>query len=866
MPFDSRSNAGWSSSFFLYFVPLAFATMSILALFAWLDNRQKVELLMSREVAKTLLLQQRMSRELEQTKADLQTLAQLPPILEWIEVPSPRAEERMVFAFSAFSKWHKLYDHVRFINVKGMERIRVNLMDDKTVALPKEKLQYKGDRDFFIDAIHLERGGVFISPLTLNMNREPGEEIKPTVRISTPIIDAHGDKVGVLVINMIAEEILSWLNEDSNLGNASAIELLNAEGFWLHSVDPKKEWAFMYGKDESFARSNPMEWRQINVMESGQFHGSEGLVTFRTIRMPVKDSTLSQNYWKLVSRITNQKLSQSSWLHRWEFWLIAAIMLSLIALMSARLATAIHRKRQAETLIRESEEHFRAISERSTVGKSLTAPDGKLLQVNNAFANILGYSIQEMVQINFAEITHPDDIAKSRESLRVLLDDEQSVYRFEKRYIHKNGAIVWVDLSTTLLRDDQGTPLYFITSITDLTERKRFEEENRRLQERLQRSEKMEALGTLAGGVAHDLNNVLGIVVGYAELILESADVANSVKPHLMNIMNGGQKAAAIVNDLLTLARRGVSGKDVLNLNKIIADCQQSPEFEKLSSCDTSIKITTDFDPDLPNIAGSSVHLGKSLYNLVCNACEAMTKGGKVAIKTTHQYMDKAIQGYDEIRCGDYVILSVSDTGEGIKNDDLKHIFEPFYTKKVMGRSGTGLGLAVVWGTVKDHQGYINVESEEGKGTTFTLYFPVTRENISAEAAPVAISEYMGKGESILVVDDVKEQRNLAAEMLSTLNYNVSGVASGEEAVAYLKEHAVDLMVLDMIMDPGLDGLDTYRGSLQINPKQKAIIVSGFSESDRVEKAQSLGAGSYVKKPYIKEKLGLAVRKELDRK
>jgi len=183
-----------------------------------------------------------------------------------------------------------------------------------------------------------------------------------------------------------------------------------------------------------------------------------------------------------------------------------------------------------------------------------------------------------------------------------------------------------------------------------------------------------------------------------------------------------------------------------------------------------------------------------------------------------------------------------------------------------MGRSGTGLGLAVVWGTVKDHQGYINVQSEEGKGSTFTLYFPVTREEVTVEGVPAALSEYIGEGESILVVDDVKEQRDLVAGMLTTLNYNVASVSSGEEAVAYLKEQQADLMVLDMIMDPGMDGPDTYRSVIEIRPKQKAIIVSGFSESDRVHDVQGLGAGAYVRKPYVKEKLGLAVRKELDSK
>lgn len=386
-------------------------------------------------------------------------------------------------------------------------------------------------------------------------------------------------------------------------------------------------------------------------------------------------------------------------------------------------------------------------------------------------------------------------------------------------------------------------------------------------EERLQRAEKMEALGTLAGGVAHDLNNVLGIVVGYSELLHDKIDESSPMKSYVMNIMQGGERAAAIVQDLLTLARRGIHAGKVINLNTTIIDFQKSPEFMNPSSFHPEVNIKTNLDSDLLNITGSPVHLSKTLMNLVSNAAEAMPNGGELVITTSNQYLDRPVQGYDDVRDGDYVVLSVSDTGEGIPAADLKRIFEPFYTKKVMGRrSGTGLGLAVVWGTVKDHNGYINVQSEEGKGSTFTLYFPVTREEISEDQIFVPVSEYMGNGESILVVDDIKSQCELATQMLGKLNYNVATVSSGEEAVEYVKKNRVDLIVLDMIMDPGIDGLDTYKRILEIQPKQKAIIVSGFSESERVHDAQVLGAGPYVIKPYVIEKLGLAVRKELDRK
>jgi len=212
---------------------------------------------------------------------------------------------------------------------------------------------------------------------------------------------------------------------------------------------------------------------------------------------------------------------------------------------------------------------------------------------------------------------------------------------------------------------------------------------------------------------------------------------------------------------------------------------------------------------------------------------------------------------------GDYACLTVADTGTGISEADRDRIFEPFYTKKVMGRSGTGLGMAVVWGTVKDHNGYIGIESFEGHGTTFKLFFPIVRGAAVEETPRFNLDECRGDGETILVVDDVELQRRIASRILEKLGYRVTSVASGEAALEYLNAHRVDLVVLDMIMDPGMDGLDTYRRILEVNPSQKAIIASGFSETERVREAQALGAGPYVKKPYTIEKIGLAVKETL---
>jgi len=246
----------------------------------------------------------------------------------------------------------------------------------------------------------------------------------------------------------------------------------------------------------------------------------------------------------------------------------------------------------------------------------------------------------------------------------------------------------------------------------------------------------------------------------------------------------------------------------------------------------------------------------------VSNASEAIEGSGNVTISTMNRYVDRPQRGYDDVNIGEYVVLSVSDDGSGISSDDLERIFEPFYTKKVMGRSGTGLGLAVVWNAIQDQKGYIDVTSDEN-GTTFELFFPMTRDEISGKGLSIPIKDYKGNGETILVVDDVESQREISCKMLDTLSYKTKAACSGEEAVEYLKENTVDLLLLDMIMDPGINGRETYERITEIHPNQKAIIISGFAETNEVKEAQQLGAGKYVKKPFALEKIGLAVKEEL---
>jgi two-component system cell cycle sensor histidine kinase/response regulator CckA len=520
------------------------------------------------------------------------------------------------------------------------------------------------------------------------------------------------------------------------------------------------------------------------------------------------------------------------------------------------------RERRAEADLRRSEERFRLTFQISPDAININRlEDGMYEDVNAGFTKLTGYTQEEVIGRTSRELDiwrRPED----RQELVRHLQEKGFCSRLRTDFRCKDGSIKTAVMSARIIEFDDVPHIISVTR--DITERLQDKERQRKLEERLQRAEKMEALGVLAGGVAHDLNNVLGILVGYSELLLSDIDPDSRLYTYTQNIMNSGERAAAIVQDLLTLARRGVYAKSPLDLNKIITDQLNTPEWIKLASLHPGVDMKTELEPDLLPVMGSDSHLGKILTNLLFNAVEAIRNTGAVAIETRNRYLDRPVQGYDDVCEGDYVVLTVSDTGEGIPAHDLKRIFEPFYTKKVMGRSGSGLGLSVVWGAVKDHNGYIHVQSDEGTGTTMTLYFPVSREAVVPNL-PVAAEKYMGTGESVLVVDDVQEQRELAIHMLGMLNYHVEAVASGEEALAYLRGKEIDLVVLDMIMDPGMDGLDTYRGMREIRPGQKTIIVSGYAETERVRKARELGAGPYVSKPYIQERIGMAIRGELDR-
>ena len=480
--------------------------------------------------------------------------------------------------------------------------------------------------------------------------------------------------------------------------------------------------------------------------------------------------------------------------------------------------------------------------------------DGIYLASNNPVTQFALRNGEDLEGKHYSDV-YPDDVAEQyREQIEKVLATGRKV-QFEHEIPEADGTRFHVDTLYPVFRDNTLSAIG--GTCRDITEEKRLEDQ-------LQKAQKMEAMGLMAGGVAHDLNNILSGIVSYPELLLLDLPKDSPLRNPIKTIQESGMRAADVVEDLLTIARGVASGKDVLNLNAVVEEYLNSAEHRKLEKIHPLTAFKTELDSELLNITGSASHVNKILMNLIVNASEAIEGRGTVIISVTNRYLDEPLKGYEDVRIGEYVLLSVSDDGSGISPEDLDRIFEPFYTKKMMGRSGTGLGLAVVWNTMQDHNGYINVKSSE-KGTAFELYFPVTREALSPEKEEIPLEEYQGHGEKILVVDDEERQRKIASEILTRLDYTAETVSSGEAAIEYVKENPVDLIVLDMVMPKGINGRKTYEEIIKIRPDQKAIIASGYAKTKEVDKAQELGAGKYIKKPYTLSKVGLAVKEELEK-
>jgi PAS domain S-box-containing protein len=514
-------------------------------------------------------------------------------------------------------------------------------------------------------------------------------------------------------------------------------------------------------------------------------------------------------------------------------------------------------QKRAEEGLRTSEETARAMLNATSDTAVLLERDGAIVSCNEIFLRKSERRMEGTVGRSLSEVFSRENFQRWRGELDTVFESGEPV-QFEdardgRRFTNRCYPIF----------GDDGRVRRVAVFSRDFTEVWEARREQAQLRNRLERSRKMEALGLLAGGVAHDLNNILSGVVSYPELLLMELPGDSPLRRPVEAMHASGLRAAAVVSDLLTVARGVASPREPVDLNGLVREYLDSPEYENLTEAHAAVTLLPWLAEPPPHVSGSPVHLRKILMNLVTNAFEAVPGEGHVLVSTELRELSEPLNGSEPVPAGRWSVLTVSDDGPGISEADRERIFEPFYTRKVMGRSGTGLGLAVVWNTVLDHDGHIRI-STGPEGTAFTLFFPWISAAPEVRPSESPLIDYAGSGERVLVVDDEPLQREIACSLLEKLGYRADSAESGEAALEYLRKQPADLVLLDMVMDPGMNGRETYERILEICPGQRAVVASGMAETGEFRRVEELGASSLLKKPYTLKKLGKRIREALE--
>ena len=519
------------------------------------------------------------------------------------------------------------------------------------------------------------------------------------------------------------------------------------------------------------------------------------------------------------------------------------------------MVTAIQKR---ESQLRDNELKYRELVEHTSNLVLRLESDFTIAYANHTIERLTGIPAGEAIGRPLADVVLADDWGQLESTIADWVARRLPAETMQCRFNHRNGReshlLLTLNLHYTV--DGQLNDLNIIGH--DITARQQVEQQQKELERQRQLSQKMELLGLMAGGVAHDLNNILAGIINYPELMLLQMKPDNPLRPQLESIKKSGERAAAVVADLLTIARDSAAVYDVVDLNQVISGYIASPEFKKL--CELHPLVGCDFTPApaLWHCTCSQTHIEKTVMNLVINAFEAIKGKGTVTITTANIGEAEIAAISSAVPPTNYVMVKVQDSGSGISAEDISRIFEPFFSKKGLGRSGTGLGLTVAWNSVREHGGTILVDSND-QGTVFTILLPATEARPSVHALPGELATFKGHGEHILVVDDEEALREIAKTMLTHLGYRTSSVSSGEEAIDFLRERKVDLILLDMQMAPGMSGKEAYIRIKERYPHQKALIASGYSTSEDVEQTLQHGAGAFIKKPYSLAELGGAV-------
>jgi PAS domain S-box-containing protein len=512
----------------------------------------------------------------------------------------------------------------------------------------------------------------------------------------------------------------------------------------------------------------------------------------------------------------------------------------------------VSERRQAEAALRESEARFRGTFEQAAVGIAHLDMEGRYLRANRRLADMLGYSVDELLTMRFQDVTAPEDVANSVALRDELVAGTRDTARLEKRYVRKDGRRVWVMLTVSAARDATGVVRHLISVVEDVTEQQL-------LREQLHQAQKMEAVGRLAGGVAHDFNNLLTIIRGEAELALEDVPELTPLRESLVEIKKASDRAAVLTGRLLAFSRKQIVEKRVLGLNALVADAEKM--LRRL--LEASIRIELDLDAEADLVDADPSQLEQVLVNLVVNARDAMPDGGTLSVMTRSVQLDEEfVASHQGASVGPHVLLAVSDTGIGMDDEVKRHLFEPFFTTKPRGQ-GTGLGLATCFGIVKQSGGYLNAYSEPGIGTTMKVYLPRASGTPADEAEPAPGAGLRGH-ETVLVVEDEEAVRRIARRLLTQHGYTVLEAKSAEDGLELLETIAepVHLLLSDVVL-PGIGGREFASLAQHLRPDLRVLFMTGYTDDAHLRRLLEDQRVAVIHKPFHRDTLLEKVRQVL---
>ena len=522
------------------------------------------------------------------------------------------------------------------------------------------------------------------------------------------------------------------------------------------------------------------------------------------------------------------------------------LVLCLFAILISHYNYMFNKSRLADNALQESEEKYRTIVEGLEEGYFEIDLDRNLTFFNDPLCHILGYSRSDLSGKNTDTFTSPATIRKMDEIYARVQKTGEPIRVIDYDAIGKDGRNIALELTASLQRNSLGEPAGFRGVLRDVSVRKEAEAESRKLEIQVRQAQKMESIGTLAGGIAHDFNNILMGIQGNASLMALKTDAAHSNYEKIKNIEAYVENGTELTRQLLGFARRGKYHAIATDANDVIG--KSASMFGRTKK---EIRIHTDLAPDIWTVEVDRGQIEQALLNLYVNAWQAMPRGGDLYLKTENVILDTEFvknKPY-KVEAGDYVKITVTDTGVGIDKETRERIFEPFFTTKEMGR-GTGLGLASVYGVIKNHEGYINVYSEVEQGTTFTIYLPASRKKVQSEIEKTVATLAMGTG-TILLIDDEEMIVKVGEELLQELGYEVLTACSGQEAIELYRNNAdkIDLVIMDMIM-PGMGGGETFDRLKEINPDIKVLLSSGYSINGQASQILERGCDGFIQKPF----------------